>query len=144
MVKWAGWCQNSRCFDCSTACPPTTEVSAPEKPLGLSKENKQHFTTSGLCSPADFAFFPPSPYPHQLCFLYTFSVFFHFKCFCQPLLCCLKMRGIFTCGGLLLVTLLLTSVDAKGILYGSPYRYNLHKSGSVPQYNPGKPMGHHK
>ncbi|KAK9953859.1 hypothetical protein ABG768_015979 [Culter alburnus] len=54
------------------------------------------------------------------------------------------MRGIFTCGGLLLVTLLLTSVDAKGILYGSPYRYNLHKSGSVPQYNPGKPMGHHK
>ncbi|XP_067303487.1 EMILIN-3 [Pseudorasbora parva] len=51
---------------------------------------------------------------------------------------------IFTCGGLLLLTLLLTSVDAKGTLYGSPYRYNLHKSGSVPQYNPGKPMGHHK
>lgn len=80
----------------------------------------------------------------SFCFLYTFSVFLHFKCFCQPLLCCLKMRGIFTCGGLLLVTLLLTSVDAKGTLYGSPYRYNLHKSGSVPQYNPGKPLGHHK
>ncbi|KAG1942003.1 EMILIN-3 [Pimephales promelas] len=54
------------------------------------------------------------------------------------------MRGIFTCGGLLLVTLLLTSVDAKGNLYGNPYRYNLHKSGSVPLHNPGKPMGHHK
>lgn len=54
------------------------------------------------------------------------------------------MRGIFSCGGLLLVTLLLTSADAKGTLYGSPYRYNLHKSGSVPQYNPGKPTGHHK
>ncbi|XP_016300102.1 EMILIN-3 [Sinocyclocheilus anshuiensis] len=54
------------------------------------------------------------------------------------------MRGIFKCGGLLLVTLLLTSADAKGTLYGSPYRYNLHKSGSVPQYNPGKPTGHHK
>ncbi|XP_026055020.1 EMILIN-3 [Carassius auratus] len=54
------------------------------------------------------------------------------------------MRGIFTCGGLLLVMLLLTSADAKGTLYGSPYRYNLHKSGSVPQYNPGKPTGHLK
>ncbi|XP_016403850.1 EMILIN-3 [Sinocyclocheilus rhinocerous] len=54
------------------------------------------------------------------------------------------MRGIFECGGLLLVTLLLTSADAKGTLYGSPYRYNLHKSGIVPQYNPGKPTGHHK
>ncbi|XP_073679465.1 EMILIN-3 [Garra rufa] len=54
------------------------------------------------------------------------------------------MRGIFMCGGLLLVTLLLTSADAKGTLYGSPYRYSLHKSGSVPQYNPGKPTGHHK
>ncbi|XP_005161982.2 EMILIN-3 [Danio rerio] len=43
-----------------------------------------------------------------------------------------------------LVTLLLTSADAKGTFYGSPYRYNLHKSGSVPQHNPGKPMGHHK
>ncbi|XP_043080132.1 EMILIN-3 [Puntigrus tetrazona] len=54
------------------------------------------------------------------------------------------MRGIFACGGLLLVTLLLTSADAKGTLYGSPYRYSLHKAGSVPQYNPGKPTGHHK
>ncbi|XP_056305268.1 EMILIN-3 [Danio aesculapii] len=54
------------------------------------------------------------------------------------------MRRIFTFGGLLLVTLLLTSADAKGTFYGSPYRYNLHKSGSVPQHNPGKPMGHHK
>ncbi|XP_051515750.1 EMILIN-3-like [Myxocyprinus asiaticus] len=51
------------------------------------------------------------------------------------------MRGILMCEALVLLTLLLTSVDAKGTLYGSPYRYNLHKSGSVPQYNPGKPMG---
>ncbi|XP_016389726.1 EMILIN-3-like [Sinocyclocheilus rhinocerous] len=54
------------------------------------------------------------------------------------------MRGTFAYGGLLLVTLLLTSADAKGTLYGSPYRYNLHKSGSVPQYYHGKPTGHHK
>ncbi|KAK2885987.1 hypothetical protein QQF64_020474 [Cirrhinus molitorella] len=54
------------------------------------------------------------------------------------------MRGIFMCGGLLLVTLLLASADAKGTLYGSPYRYSLHKAGSVPQYNSGKPTGHHK
>ncbi|XP_052396829.1 EMILIN-3 [Carassius gibelio] len=54
------------------------------------------------------------------------------------------MRWTFVYGGLLLVMLLLTSADARGTLYGSPYRYNLHKSGSVPQYNPGKPTGHHK
>ncbi|XP_051517465.1 EMILIN-3-like [Myxocyprinus asiaticus] len=54
------------------------------------------------------------------------------------------MRGILMCEALVLLTLLLTSVDAKGTLYGSTYRYNLHKAGGVPQYNPGKPMGHHK
>ncbi|KTG36332.1 hypothetical protein cypCar_00039119 [Cyprinus carpio] len=54
------------------------------------------------------------------------------------------MRGTFAYGGLLLVMLLLTSADAKGNLHGSSYRYNLHKSGSIPQYTPGKPTGHHK
>ncbi|MBN3311455.1 EMIL3 protein, partial [Atractosteus spatula] len=38
----------------------------------------------------------------------------------------------------------LTLIDAKGTFYGSPYRYNLYKSGSSPHYTPGKPMGRHK
>ncbi|XP_051947655.1 EMILIN-3 [Xyrauchen texanus] len=54
------------------------------------------------------------------------------------------MMGILMCEALVLLTSLLNSVDAKGTLYGSTYRYNLHKAGGVPQYNPGKPMGHHK
>lgn len=110
--------------------------------------------TSNTSQPPDSAaqltlLFPPVSLSSPAFAFYSLSlVFLHFmaffcKCFCQPLLCCLKMGGIF-CGGLLLVMLLLTSVNAKGTLYGSPYRYNLHKSGSVPQYNPGKPIGHHK
>lgn len=66
VVKWAGWCQNSRCFDCSTACPPTTEVSAPEKPCGTQQgkqatlHNLRTLKPSWLCFPllsTAFAFY---------------------------------------------------------------------------------------
>ncbi|MFT7800843.1 EMILIN-3 protein-like [Arapaima gigas] len=40
--------------------------------------------------------------------------------------------------------LLLSLADAKGTFYGSPYRYNLYKSGVGPHYTPGKPMTRHK
>ncbi|XP_030625915.1 EMILIN-3 [Chanos chanos] len=43
---------------------------------------------------------------------------------------------------------ILSLVDAKGTFYGTPFygshRYNLFKSGSSPNYNPGKPMNRHK
>ncbi|XP_036390335.1 EMILIN-3 [Megalops cyprinoides] len=39
---------------------------------------------------------------------------------------------------------LLSLVDSKGTYYGSPYRYNLYKSGVSPHYSPGKPMTRHK
>lgn len=128
-----------RCLPANNWSQCSRETFGTQQGKQATLHNLRTLEPSWLC-------FPLSPQLllsiHFLCALPLYGFFC--KCFCQPLLCYLKMRGIFSCGGLLLVTLLLTSADAKGTLYGSPYRYNLHKSGSVPQYNPGKPTGHHK